>query len=51
MKLSDFNNIKVQGLMTIAPFVENPEENRYNILQTYENYLLTLQRKKLIMLT
>ena len=23
-----FQNIKVQGLMTIAPFVENPEENR-----------------------
>ena len=23
-----FQNIRVQGLMTIAPFVENPEENR-----------------------
>lgn len=23
-----FENIRVQGLMTIAPFVDNPEENR-----------------------
>lgn len=27
-KISDFSHIKVEGLMTIAPFVENPEENR-----------------------
>lgn len=26
--ISSFTNIKVKGLMTIAPFVENPEENR-----------------------
>ncbi len=27
-KIRDFSHIKVRGLMTIAPFVENPEENR-----------------------
>lgn len=28
MEIKDFSNIKLCGLMTIAPFVENPEENR-----------------------
>ncbi|MCX8131967.1 MAG: YggS family pyridoxal phosphate-dependent enzyme [Clostridia bacterium] len=28
-KLSKFENLRVRGLMTIAPFVENPEEVRY----------------------
>lgn len=27
-KVSEFAHLKVEGLMTIAPFVENPEENR-----------------------
>jgi hypothetical protein len=27
-RISSFPYIKVKGLMTIAPFVENPEENR-----------------------
>lgn len=27
-KIKDFNHIQVKGLMTIAPFVENPEDNR-----------------------
>jgi len=27
-EISTFSHIKVMGLMTIAPFVENPEENR-----------------------
>ncbi len=27
-QIKDFSNIKICGLMTIAPFVENPEENR-----------------------
>ena len=26
--LSQLPNIRVRGLMTVAPFVENPEENR-----------------------
>ena len=28
MEIKDFEHIKVRGLMTIAPFVDNPEENR-----------------------
>lgn len=27
-KVADYSHFQVQGLMTIAPFVENPEENR-----------------------
>lgn len=27
-EISAFSNVHIQGLMTIAPFVENPEENR-----------------------
>lgn len=27
-EISDFSHVKVMGLMTIAPFVEDPEENR-----------------------
>lgn len=27
-QIAGFSHVKVQGLMTIAPFVENPEENR-----------------------
>ena len=27
-KISDFSHIQVEGLMTIAPFVDDPEENR-----------------------
>lgn len=27
-EIADYPNIRIQGLMTIAPFVENPEDNR-----------------------
>lgn len=27
-KIAEFRHIQIKGLMTIAPFVENPEENR-----------------------
>lgn len=27
-KISNFNNINIKGLMTIAPYVDNPEDNR-----------------------
>ena len=27
-QISKFSHIRVKGLMTIAPFVENPEDNR-----------------------
>ena len=29
-KLADFENIRVKGLMCIAPYVDNPEQNREN---------------------
>ena len=33
---SSFSHIQVKGLMTIAPFVENPEENREVFKKLYE---------------
>jgi pyridoxal phosphate enzyme (YggS family) len=41
---SKFNNISIRGLMCIAPFVENPEENRANFGKMFEmNKALKLQ--------
>ena len=34
--IKDLNNIRVKGLMTIAPFVENPEENRLYFRKLYQ---------------
>ena len=34
--IAKFPHIKIQGLMTIAPFVENPEENREVFKKLYE---------------
>lgn len=34
--LSNFSHIKVEGLMTVAPFVENPEENRPIFKKLYD---------------
>ena len=28
MQIKDFSHVHLKGLMTIAPFVDNPEENR-----------------------
>ena len=28
MQIKDFSHVHIKGLMTIAPFVDNPEENR-----------------------
>ena len=28
MEISRLDNLRIQGLMTIAPYTENPEENR-----------------------
>ena len=47
LEASKFKNIRVKGLMTVAPFVENPEENRK--LRKCTNYLLTLRIKTMIM--
>ena len=35
-QISSFSHIQVKGLMTIAPFVENPEENREVFKKLYE---------------
>ncbi len=40
MQIKDFPHVHIKGLMTIAPFVDNPEENR-GILKNYLNLLLT----------
>ena len=44
-KIAGFPHIRVKGLMTIAPFVENPEENRiyFNRLR---NIAVDIERKK-----
>ncbi len=46
MQIKDFPNIKVCGLMTIAPFVENPEENRVHF-RTLRHLLLDINSKNI----
>lgn len=46
-EIAAFPNIQIVGLMTIAPFVADPEEIEY-ILRNYINCVLTLTRKTLI---
>ena len=38
-EIAAFPNICVQGLMTIAPFVENPEENRVHFQNLYKLFI------------
>lgn len=38
-KIAVFPNIKVSGLMTIAPFVENPEDNRIHFRNLYNLFI------------
>ncbi len=38
-EISRFPNLRVQGLMTIAPFVENPEENRVHFRNLYKLFI------------
>lgn len=44
--IKDFKHIKVKGLMTIAPFVENPEENRVHFRNLYQ-LLLDIKSKNI----
>lgn len=44
--LSKFENIKVKGLMTIAPFVSNPEENRL-IFRKLRELLVDINNKNI----
>lgn len=38
-QISVFPNLEVQGLMTIAPFVENPEENRVHFRNLFKLFI------------
>ena len=48
-EISKMNHIRVKGLMTVAPFVDNPEKT-VRFLRKCTNYLLTLRAKTLIIL-
>ena len=45
-EIKAFKHIKVKGLMTIAPFVENPEENRVHFRNLYQ-LLLDIKSKNI----
>lgn len=38
-EIAAYPNLRVQGLMTIAPFVENPEENRVHFRNLYKLFI------------
>ena len=44
--IKDFKHIKIQGLMTIAPFVENAEDNRVHFRNLYQ-LLLDIKTKNI----
>ncbi len=45
-EIKSYSNIRVKGLMTIAPFVENPEENRGYFRKMYQ-LLLDIKSKNI----
>ncbi len=45
-EIKDFPHIKIEGLMTIAPFVENPEDNR-PVFRTLKQLLLDIKSKNI----
>ncbi len=45
-ELSNFSHIRVRGLMTVAPFVENPEENR-GYFRKMRELLVDINAKKI----
>lgn len=45
-EIKDYSHIKVKGLMTIAPFVENPEENRQHFRKMHQ-LLLDIKSKNI----
>jgi hypothetical protein len=46
MKIKDFPHVHIKGLMTIAPFVENPGENR-KIFQNLYQLAVDIGRKNI----
>lgn len=45
-KIAEFPHIRIKGLMTIAPFVENPEENR-NVFATLRKLSVDIAEKNI----
>ena len=45
-EIAKFPNVKIRGLMTIAPFVENPEENRIHF-QNLRKLLVDINAKNI----
>lgn len=45
-KIATFPHVRVKGLMTIAPFVENPEENR-NVFAALHKLSVDIKRKNI----
>ncbi len=45
-EIATFQHVKIKGLMTIAPFVENPEENR-PVFQKLNQLYIDMQRKNI----
>lgn len=45
-EISKLNNIRIKGLMTIAPYVENPEENRQYFVEL-RNLLIDINRENI----
>lgn len=45
-EIAQLPNVKIKGLMTIAPFVENPEENRIHF-RALKNLLVDIKRKNI----
>lgn len=45
-KIAELPNIRIEGLMTIAPFVENPEENR-TVFQKLRNLSVDIREKNI----
>lgn len=46
MQIKDFPHVHIKGLMTIAPFVENPEENREIFKKLFE-FAVDIGRKNI----
>ena len=45
-EISKLSNVKIKGLMTIAPFVDNPEDNRVHF-KNLKNLLVDIKRKNI----
>ena len=50
MTIKDFPHVHIKGLMTIAPFVENPEENRGIFKKLFE-FAVDIDKKNIVNVT